>query len=203
MFSDQHQRTARTTGAGERMPGICFRMMSAMFWLRDRIRPPDLILNSMGIHEGMTVVDYGCGPGSYLKRASELVGDAGTVYAVDIHELAIASVSKRISREELGNVIPVLARGYESGLGAETADLVYALDMFHMVEDPHAFLTELRRIAKPDATLIIDDGHQPRERTRSLIQRSTCWVIEEEKPEFLRCQPEQGNSPEKCPAVSS
>jgi ubiquinone/menaquinone biosynthesis C-methylase UbiE len=202
MFSDEHRGgscTAAMTDGGA-MPDICFRMMSAMFWLRDHIRHPERILNTMGIREGMCVVDYGCGPGSYVSRASELVGEHGTVYAVDIHELAIASVSRRISREGLGNVIPMLAKGYESGLGEGTADLVYALDMFHLVDNPRAFLAELRRIAKTDATLIIDDGHQLRERTRNLIRQSPSWEIEEETGEFLRCRPAGGGgSPDKTP----
>ncbi|KQC04676.1 MAG: methyltransferase type 11 [Methanoculleus sp. SDB] len=171
------------------MPGICFRMMTTMFWLRDRIRPPERILDTMGIREGMCIVDYGCGPGSYLRGASELVGERGRVYAVDIHELAIASVAKRIEKEGLGNVTPMLAKGYDSGLPEGVADLIYALDMFFMIDDQGAFLAELRRIAAPDAVLIIDDGHQPRERTRNSILSSPDWVIEEERTEFLLCRP--------------
>ncbi len=37
------------------------------------------------------VIDYGCGTGRCLKKASGQVGDRGAVYAVDIHELAIKS----------------------------------------------------------------------------------------------------------------
>jgi len=39
--------------------------------------------------KGMTVVDYGCGPGRYSIKFAEIVGNQGLVYAVDIHELAI------------------------------------------------------------------------------------------------------------------
>jgi ubiquinone/menaquinone biosynthesis C-methylase UbiE len=195
MFPEHCRRGLRrtgTTGTGVKMPGICFRMMAATMQLRDRIRPPERILDTMGIGEGMCVVDYGCGPGSYIRRASELAGERGHVFAVDIHELAIASVAKRIEKDGLGNVTPVLAEGYHSHLPDRTADLVYALDMFFMVDDSCAFLEELRRIAKPDATLIIDDGHQPREKTRSLIRSSGAWVIEEERGEYLRCRPARG-----------
>jgi ubiquinone/menaquinone biosynthesis C-methylase UbiE len=195
MFPDHCKRglrSASTTGTGVTMPGLCFRMMAATMQIRDLLRPPRRILDTMGIREGMCVVDYGCGPGSYIGRASELVGENGRVYAVDIHELAFASVTKRIGKDRLGNVIPVLAKGYDSGIPGGTADLVYALDMFHMVDDPAAFLEELRRIAKPDATLIIDDGHQLREKTHSLIRSSGAWVIEEERAEYLRCRPARG-----------
>lgn len=175
----------------DRIPDLCFRLMSLSFHVRDRIRPPERLLAKIGIRKGMTVVDYGCGPGSYIKVASGLVGANGTVYAVDIHELAVESVSRRTRKEGLTNVIPVLAKGYTSGLPDAAADLVYALDMFHMIDEPGAFLAELRRIAKPDGVLVIDDGHQPREKTRRAVRESGIWTIEEETPEFLRCRPLQ------------
>ncbi len=173
----------------DRVPDLYFRLMSLTIRIRDRIRPPERLLTGIGIREGMTVVDYGCGPGSYIRKASGLVGATGTVYAVDVHELAIESVSRRVKDEGLVNVVPVLATGYASGLPDAAADLVYAFDMFHMVDDPKAFLAELRRVTKPDGTLILDDGHQPREKTRRALRASGLWTIEEETGEYLRCRP--------------
>jgi ubiquinone/menaquinone biosynthesis C-methylase UbiE len=184
--------TATVHNAAEkvvRMPDGHFRLMSLAFRIRDRIHPPEKMLTTFGIRKGMAVVDYGCGPGSYIKTVSDLVGPDGTVYAVDVHELAIESVTRRIEAERLANVVPALAKGYDSGLPDSAADLVYALDMFFMIEDTDTFLAELRRIAKPDGTLIIDDGHQSREKTRRAIRESGSWTIEEEKREYLRCRP--------------
>ncbi|WP_368733850.1 methyltransferase domain-containing protein [Desulfobacter hydrogenophilus] len=42
--------------------------------------------------------------------------------------------------------------------------MVYARDMFHMVEKPDVFLNELSRLVKKEGTIIIEDGHQPRTR---------------------------------------
>lgn len=178
-----------TAERADRMPGFYFRLMSCTIHIRDRFRPPARLLDEVGIQEGMTVVDYGCGPGSYIKKASGLAGATGTVYAVDVHELAVGSVSRRARKEGLTNVVPILAKGYDSTLPDAAADLVYALDMFHMVEDQKAFLAELHRIAKPNGTLILDEGHQSREKTRRALQASAVWTIEEETGEYLRCRP--------------
>ncbi|MDO9538565.1 MAG: class I SAM-dependent methyltransferase [Methanocalculus sp.] len=172
-----------------RIPDLAFSAMAFLFRIRDRIHPPEKKLSSFGIRRGMTVVDYGCGPGGYLESASRLVGPEGIVYAVDIHERAIESVSQRITTTGQKTIIPILAEGYNSGLATGSADLVYALDMFHMVPDTAAFLKELLRITKPDGILIIDDGHQPRDRTRQLISGSELWEIISEEREFLRCNP--------------
>lgn len=183
-------QTANESGRGrERMSDTSFRAMSVMFRVRDAIRPPGRVLAEIGIRPGMTVVDYGCGPGSYIGTASASVGAGGTVYAVDIHDLAIDSVRCRIQNDGLKNVIPVLAQGYNSGLPDRTADLIYAFDMVHHVGNPGAFLAELKRIAKPDGVLVIDDGHQARGKTREMIRESSSWIIIEETRGYFRCRP--------------
>jgi ubiquinone/menaquinone biosynthesis C-methylase UbiE len=166
-----------------------FRAMAFLITqIRDRIHHPGRFLERIGIEPGMTVVDYGCGPGSYVRAASRLVGERGHLYAVDIHPLAIESVSRIIEADGLANVTPVLAQGYDSGLGDGVADLVYALDMFHMVGDADAFLKELGRIVRPGGILVIDDGHQPRKATKEKILRSEIWTIEKETDAYLRCR---------------
>ena len=137
------------------------------------------------------MVDYGCGPGRYIAEASRRVGPRGKVYAIDVHELAIAGVRKMIAMHNLTNVIPVLAKGYNSGLPDHVADLIYALDMFHSVKDPMALLAELRRIVKPSGTLILEDGHQSREKTRAKIARSSLWRIISEEKAHLTCMPKK------------
>ncbi|WP_214020763.1 class I SAM-dependent methyltransferase [Methanoculleus sp.] len=177
------------TDSIDRMPDLHFQLMSAAFRIRDRIRPPERQFTRIGVREGMTIVDYGCGPGSCTEKASGFVGANGTVYAVDVHEPAVESISRRAREEGLVNVIPVLAKGYCSGLPDAAADLVYALDMFHMVDDPKVLLAELQRVTKPDGTPILDNGHQSREKTRRVLREAGLWAIEEVSREYLRCRP--------------
>jgi len=105
------------------------------------------------------MVDYGCGTGRYTLHFSRMVGEGGEVYAVDIHELAIRAVRQNYTRAGLVNIQPILAHGYDSGLPNPIADRIFALDVLHGARQPIEFLTELRRLAKPDGILIIDDGH--------------------------------------------
>ena len=144
---------------------------------------------SFGLQPGMCLIDYGCGPGRYTLRFSRLVGETGQVFAVDIHELAIASIQKMIARDRLKNVHPVLAQRYSTGIPAAVADRIFALDMFFAVRQPTEFLAELRRLIKPEGLLIIDDGHQPREATRRKLLASGQWKIESENKDHLECRP--------------
>jgi ubiquinone/menaquinone biosynthesis C-methylase UbiE len=184
----------------DRIPDIAFKLMSWMFIIRDRFMSPWSILDEFAIERGQTVVDYGCGPGSYLKRVSELVGPEGRVLAVDIHDLAIKAVKRRIDKEQLSNVIAVRADGGNSALPDETADVVYALDMFHMVREPEVFLRELNRLCKDKGLLYIDNGHQSRETARSKIRSSGAWEIVEETRRYLKCSPTKESAEQRAGA---
>lgn len=173
----------------EDMPDIAFSFMAFGFKLRDMLFPVDQFVMTLGIQQGSTIIDYGCGPGSYVNKTSELVGQKGKVYAVDVHEMAIKAVEKRIKKYQLTNVEPVLATGYSCPLNDQTADVLFAFDMFHMIEEPTAFLKELHRLVKRDGYLIIDNGHQPRAEARRKLNNAGVWKIEAENKKYLTCKP--------------
>lgn len=88
---------------------LSFRLMALEYRLRDRRQPPLKTLDEVGVKQGMAVLDFGCGPGEFSLAAAELVGSAGTVYALDIHPLAIKSV-KRAVLHHLLDLHPILER---------------------------------------------------------------------------------------------
>jgi SAM-dependent methyltransferase len=180
----------------DRMPRIAFRMMKWTFDIRDRFVSVGSLLDQFGIQKGQTVVDYGCGPGSYLKHASELVGPEGKVLAVDIHELAVEAVKKRIAKRGWRNVSVVLTDGMKTPLDDDTADIIFALDMFHMVSNPNVFLAELNRICKKNGFLFIDNGHQSRQEAKAKIMGSGLWEIVQERKRFLTCRPLKEDRPD-------
>jgi len=173
----------------DKMPNVAFRLMTLVFRIRDFLNPMSRSIDKFGIEKGSVVIDYGCGPGMHIKRASELVGNEGLVYAVDIHQLAIKSVKKLITKNKLLNVKTVQTDGNEVEISDNTADIIYALDMFHMVEDYKSFLLELNRIGKCDCTLILEDGHQPRDKTKEKVETSGCWEVEKEYKKYMICKP--------------
>lgn len=177
-------------GAGrERIPNIAFRMMSLTMKVHDLFKEVDTLIEDFGIEEGYTVVDYGCGPGRYVQKASFLVGPTGRIYAADIHKLAMEKVQNLMKKHNLGNVTPVLINCYSSAIEGNAADVVYALDMFHMIKEPNSLLAELNRLTKTDGFLFIDDGHQSRTATIDKITGSGLWEIVDEKKRYLQCKP--------------
>jgi ubiquinone/menaquinone biosynthesis C-methylase UbiE len=178
----------------EKMSNASFKIMSVTFKIIDFTFPYiKKRIKKFGIKNGMTVVDYGCGPGRYTLPLSEIVGVKGRVYAVDIHEMAIKEVQDKIKKAGITNISTVHATGNDDGsynthLNKNIADIVCAIDMFFMIKEPTEFLTEIRRILKPDGILIIDDGHQSRKLSKQKIDSSQLFTIIEETKDHLKCK---------------
>ncbi len=94
---------------------------------------------------------------------------------------------QKIGKYNLSNVQAVQAENNTTPIDEETADVVYALDMFHMVEQPAPFLKELSRLAKRDGTIIIEDGHQPRAQTIEKIKKTGLLKIVRETSSHVKC----------------
>jgi len=169
----------------KKMPKIGFKMMVGFYRIMDLFYNPHKKLGKFEIYRGDVVVDYGCGPGRYIKKASELVGDEGRVYAADILEVALDYVEKKIEKYSLYNVTPILVQDGITVIKSNTADVIYALDMFHHVNNSEAFFSELHRILKGKGKLYLEDGHQSRVKTKSKIEQSELWEINNEQEEYL------------------
>ena len=173
----------------DKMSNCSFKMMSVIFKISDFFRPKYNYVENFDIKKGQTIIDYGCGTGRFIYKASDKVSTTGILYAVDIHEMAIEAVNKIIDKQGLSNVKPILANGYRTNIPDKTADLIYALDMFHMVADPAALLKEFHRLTKKDGKLILESGHQSKSHARQKIERSELWTILEENSLFFKCKP--------------
>jgi len=173
----------------ESIPNFAFKAMTLVMKLMDMFgQYSRKNFETLGLKPGQTVIDYGCGPARYIEFASNAVGKEGRVIAVDVHPLAIAKVKGKIEKLNLSNVEAILAEKYSTSISAEIADIVYALDMFHMIAQPNEFLKELSRLAKRDGTIIIEDGHQPRTDTIQKIEKSGFFKIVQETKSHVKCQ---------------
>ena len=140
------------------MNTIAFNMMSFWFKIRDLMSPPDTILSEVGIKPGFSILDYGCGPGSYTIAAAKRVGSEGKVNAVDITPAAIRRVEKTAENEGLNNVETILS-SCKTDVKSASIDVVLLYDVFHALDDANAILKELHRVLKPSGVLSFSDHH--------------------------------------------
>ena len=140
------------------MPGLAFKLMALAFNIRDLIRPRKDVLKEAGLEPGFRVLDFGCGPGSYIAPLSELLGLAGKIYALDIHPLALQKVRKIAARRAIEN-LSTIESDCNTGLADEYVDVVLLYDTFHHLSSPDMVLRELHRVLKPGGMLSFSDHH--------------------------------------------
>jgi ubiquinone/menaquinone biosynthesis C-methylase UbiE len=143
---------------GKEQSDLHFRLMALTYRFRDLLLPRRRILEEAEITAGMRVLDFGCGPGSYVALAAELVGESGMVYALDAHPLALARVRRIRATMRLTNVETILSE-CETGLPDDAVDVVLLYDVLHDLSDKGKVLRELRRVLKPGGLLSFSDHH--------------------------------------------
>lgn len=153
-----------------------FKAMSFMFKLRDLLMRPKDLLKEGGIKPGFQVLDYGCGPGSYLLPLVELVGNSGKIYALDIHPSAIQSVQNVIAKNKLINVDTILS-DCKTELPDNSIDVVLLYDTFHDLNNPNQILEELHRILIQEGILSFSDHHLKEGEIISQVTRGELFKL--------------------------
>ncbi len=166
------------------MPNIAFRGMAFALKLMEPFKRSRERLAGAGLEKGQVVLEYGCGIGSYTIPAAQIVGDEGAVYALDIHPLAIAAVSKRAAKEKFANVKTILS-DRDTGLPDESMDVILLYDTFHLVRDKQSLLEELHRVLKPGGFLSADHMHTAKDDFLETMQTGNLFSFKEQSGKSL------------------
>jgi ubiquinone/menaquinone biosynthesis C-methylase UbiE len=158
------------------MPNVGFKFMSFAFKVRDFFLPRKYVLEEVGLQQGFHVLDFGCGPGSYSVIASELVGQTGKVYALDIHPLAIQQMQNTVSKKKLTNLQTICSDCLTDLLNS-SIDVVLLYDTFHHLSNPDLVLEELYRILKTNGILSFSDHHMKEENILSHLTNKGLFKL--------------------------
>jgi predicted methyltransferase len=136
---------------------------------REAWQKPEQVMDALQIAEDSTVADLGAGGGWFTIRLARRVLPHGTVYAEDVQRLMIEAIQRRVQREGLTNVKPVLGE-YDNPfpcrqppsdcVAADTLDAVLIVDTFHEMEHPILVLRNVARTLKPGGLIGIIDYRQ-------------------------------------------
>ncbi|MBI9063951.1 MAG: class I SAM-dependent methyltransferase [Marinilabiliaceae bacterium] len=103
----------------------------------------------------MTVCDLGCGPGFFSLEMAQLVSASGKVIAVDMQEVMLDRIMKKVAGTKLEQRI-VLHQCEDKNVGVtEKVDFVLAFYMIHEVPDQETLFNELISILKPNGLIFI------------------------------------------------
>ena len=159
---------------------------------RKLMQPPREIVERSGVRAAMTVMELGCGPGTYTIDIARAVGDRGKVYAVDIKPAMIEKLEERMQRTEnrdVRNVTPKVADAYELPFPEGYFDLAVVICALQEIPDRQRALRELRRVLKPQGVLAVSewapDPDYPLRRTPERICEQAGFRLRESRGGFF------------------
>lgn len=127
-----------------------------MFRWRPQLEP---LLAPARLEPGLTVVDYGCGPGHLAVELARRVGPRGRVLALDLNAEFRRRTAERAAAEGLVERVTVLAVvGDVLPLEAGSADRVICKNVLEYVDDPARTLGEFRRVLRPGGLAHVIDS---------------------------------------------
>ncbi len=156
------------SGKDRPVPSSMFRMMSLVLRIREPFKKPMQRLQEVGLQEGQTVLDYGCGIGSYVIPASKLVGENGMVYALDIHPMAVKRVKERAERNGFSNVHTILSN-IDTDLPDNSVDVILLYDVLQIIRNRDGLLQEFHRVLKPSGVVSVDCDHMGPEEVQDVF----------------------------------
>ena len=93
--------------------------------------------------------------GYYSVLLSRAVGPTGKVYATDIQPQMLDLLRKKLRRERITNVEPVLATDTDPRLAAASIDVAIMVDVYHELSHPQTTMRALARTLKPGGRVVL------------------------------------------------
>jgi len=125
---------------------------------RLRYREPTDTVGIFGISAGMTVMDLGCGTGTFTVEIARMVGKEGVVHAVDLQRSLLAKAQLRLQQAAVDAPLYFHHSGaYQLPLESSSVDLAILIATLPQIPDRAQALAELRRVLKPGGRLAVSE----------------------------------------------
>jgi ubiquinone/menaquinone biosynthesis C-methylase UbiE len=119
----------------------------------------DKFFKELDLQNGIAFLDVACGRGAYCLAASEIVGEKGRVYGVDLWEEGIELLKAAADEKSAGNIDALVSdAGKQIPVDDHSIDVCLMATVLHdFVEDKidQEVLHEIVRVVKPNGILAI------------------------------------------------
>ena len=119
----------------------------------------DKFFKELDLQKGISFLDVACGRGAYCLAASEIVGEKGRVYGVDLWEEGIELLKAAADEKSAGNIDALVSdAGKQIPVDDHSIDVCLMATVLHdFVEDQieKEVLDEIVRVIKPGGILAI------------------------------------------------
>ncbi|PQB04410.1 class I SAM-dependent methyltransferase [Aureitalea marina] len=122
---------------------------------RDQWMPLEALFEMAKLQEGMDVADIGCHEGYLSFHLANLLGDQGTVYAVDVRADRLKTLQQKADKDGVDNINTILGTYSSPQLTEGVLDIIFIVDTYHEIGDYVIYLTNLKDYLKPGGRLVI------------------------------------------------
>jgi ubiquinone/menaquinone biosynthesis C-methylase UbiE len=141
-----------------------------------------VIVQRLDVHPGMTVLDFGCGPGRLTIPLGKAVGPQGEVVAVDIAADMLDGAREKARAVNLANIRFLQAAAGEGKLGRNRFDRALLVTVLGEIPGRQAVLKEIYDALKPGGVLSVTEViFDPHFQTRTTVARLAAAVGFKEK----------------------
>jgi arsenite methyltransferase len=128
------------------------------------------------IEEGASVLDLGCGAGTDLLIAAQMVGPTGTVVGVDMTRSMLERAGQSAREMGLANLELYESLVESLPLESESVDVVISNGVIDLVPDKEAVFAEIDRVLRPGGRLQIADVVIHTEVSEDARDRIDLWT---------------------------
>ena len=128
--------------------------------VRRALQPTKRVLQRSSIQRGMTVLEVGCGNGTYIPTAARMVGSKGLVHALDIQPTMLQLLEKELNKEEnldINNVVLHHADATRLPFENDQMDVVFMVAALSEIPDVPKALKEVKRVLKPSGIFAVTE----------------------------------------------
>jgi demethylmenaquinone methyltransferase/2-methoxy-6-polyprenyl-1,4-benzoquinol methylase len=146
----------------EQQSKISFVMMSFIHeTLYGLFRDADRVLAAADLEPGQTVLEVGCGPGFFTLPAAAIVGEEGSLLALDVNPFAVEHVQRKVQASGRTNVQVIQAHAAHTDLPDEHFDLAFVFGFAGAIGGMEPIWAELFRLLKPGGRLSVEGRQRP------------------------------------------
>jgi arsenite methyltransferase len=126
---------------------------------RDKWQQADRVVVDLGLKEGASVADVGCGSGYFTFRLSKIVGEKGKVLATEISEKGLKSIDARAKKNNITNIQTIKSDPKKTKLAPCSVDAAIIVNVLHHVkkEDRVELVKDIAAAIKPGGSFFILD----------------------------------------------
>ncbi len=114
----------------------------------------------LGLHEGMSVGDFGAGSGHYTRVLAAIVGHSGRVYAIDVQEDILAHLKLNTHKDHHRTIETLWGNIEKAGgthLRDQSLDAIVLSNTLFQIDDRLGLLSEIQRVLKSGGKLLVVD----------------------------------------------